>query len=108
MRPVVGIDTTMLLRLLAPLLSATLVLGLCGTAAEARGVTRVTGVSGAGQDWKQAKFKVRWKAVKGARYQIRVSASPRRLVKAPLQNTRTAAGTFTRRLNRSLTWHVQV
>ena len=53
-----------LLRILATALCAALALGLCATAAEARGVSRVTGVSRIGQDWQHAKLKIRWNAVR--------------------------------------------
>jgi len=96
------------LRVLATTLCTFLVLGLCVTTAEARGVTRVNGLSRAGQDWQDAKLKIRWSRVKGAKaYRMRVSASPKRMSGSRYTRTRQTSA-FTMRLNRSKTWYVQV
>ena len=54
-----------LLRVLATAICAFLILGLCISTAEARGVSRVKGVSKSGQIWSQAKVKVRWNSGQG-------------------------------------------
>ncbi|MCW2761022.1 MAG: hypothetical protein JWR85_1223 [Marmoricola sp.] len=90
-------------------LCAVVILGLCTTTAEARRVSRVSGVSRAGQDWAHAKLRIRWRAVAGAtKYQMRVGVTPRQMRKARKIRTRTPYGTYTRSLNRSRVYYVQV
>jgi endonuclease/exonuclease/phosphatase family metal-dependent hydrolase len=48
-------------------------------AAEASGVARVSGVSVTGQDWCNAKIRLRWKRVSGATYQVRWASAKARL-----------------------------
>ncbi|MEO7942065.1 MAG: hypothetical protein ABIR34_01560, partial [Marmoricola sp.] len=63
------------LRLFVTAMAAIMILGLSTTAAEARGLSRVSSVSKAGQHWDHAKLKVKWKSVKGAkRYGMRISS----------------------------------
>ena len=66
-------------RLLAAALSGIVILGLCVATAEARGVPRVSGVVKAGQLAHRGLVKITWHGVRGARYQMRVAAAPRRL-----------------------------
>ncbi len=67
-------------RVLVSTLTATLVVGLCATGAEAGGVSRVSGVALVAQDWDNAKLVVRWNAKKGAtRYAMRVASTRTRL-----------------------------
>jgi hypothetical protein len=47
--------------------------------AEASGVPRVSGVTVTGQDWCNAKIRLRWKRVSGATYQVRWSSAKARL-----------------------------
>ena len=101
-------------------LCAVVILGLATTTAEAHSkhakhskharhsVSRVSGVSRAGQDWAHAKLKIRWHAVSGARYQMRVALTPRQLRKAYKIRTRTPYGTYTGSLSRSRAYYVQV
>ncbi|MCW2848943.1 MAG: hypothetical protein JWR90_2917 [Marmoricola sp.] len=97
------------LRVLAPVLAAFIILGLCTTTAQARGsVPRVTGVSRVSQDWQHAKLKIRWSSVRGAKYQMRVASAAARLRSTRPMATRTAAGTYTKALNRNGTYYVQV
>ena len=72
---------------------------------------RVTGVARVGQDWQQAKLKIRWNAVRGARaYQMRLvpKSQYKQLRRAKAVRTRTARGTYTRVLNRNRVYLVQV
>lgn len=98
-----------LLRVFATALSVFLVLGLCSTTAEAKGVSRVTGVKRVGQDWQNAKLKIRWHRVKGAKkYRMRVAGAPGRLHNARPITSRKARGTFTRKLVRNRSYYIQV
>ncbi len=88
-------------------LCTVLLLGLCTTTAEAKSVSRVTGVARAGQDWQAAKLKIRWHKVSGAHYQVRLAVSKKRLKKARAVNTPYARMT-TRKLKRQKRYFVQV
>lgn len=93
--------------LLALVLTFTLV-DVVSVSADARGLRQVGKVTRAGQDWYHARLKVSWPGISGATYQMRVASSPNALRRAPLRFTPTARGTYTRVLNRGLTWFVQV
>jgi hypothetical protein len=100
-----------LLRLFAAATCAVMLLALCTATAEAKRkhhVPRVTGVARVGQDWHQGKLKVRWRAVRGAKYQMRVAPSRARLANAKRVRTRSPKGAFTRVLNRNQAWFVQL
>jgi hypothetical protein len=58
-------------RLLFTGLLTLLVLGGMQVTADASGVPRVSGVTVTGQDWCNAKIRLRWKRVSGATYQVR-------------------------------------
>jgi hypothetical protein len=96
-----------LLRVVVLLVSAALIMGLSVTTAEARGLPRVSGIAKAGQDWKNAKLKIRWAQVRSARYVVRLSTSPKGLKRGRVLRTR-ASAVYTPRLNRNATYFVQV
>ncbi|MET3961999.1 endonuclease/exonuclease/phosphatase family metal-dependent hydrolase [Marmoricola sp. OAE513] len=94
--------------LLAILLATTVALGLTVTSAQAAGIPKVSKVSSAGQDWYNAKLKIRWKAVSGATYQVRWAASKSGLGRAtPITATSSSTSTSTLS-NRCVAWYVQV
>ena len=82
-----------------------MLLALCTSTAEAKSCTgRVTGVTRVGQDWQDAKLKIRWNAVRGAKaYQMRLVPKIRdkQLRRAKAVRVPTARGTYTRALNRT-------
>ena len=100
-----------LLRLVLPALCTVLLVGLCSATADARGRKRapkVHAISRVAQDWTNGRLKVKWRAVRGARYQMRWSDAPSRLAASPVVSTSTAAGTYTGTgLDRGKTWYVQ-
>lgn len=96
------------LRFLAVALSAFMIVGLCAATTEAQGVRRVSGVSVAEQDWAHAKLKIRWRPVTGARYQMRVAARVAGLKSSPVIPSRSASGTYARKLSRTAASYVQV
>jgi hypothetical protein len=99
-----------ILKLLTPAVCAVLLIAVMPTVAEAKGrVGRVTGVARAGQDWSHARLKLRWHPVRGATsYQMRVAATRARLHHIHPGRSRTAAGKYTRVLQRNRVWFVQV
>jgi len=104
-------DTPMLHRLfrvLVPVVCAALLLGVCATTAEAWGLPRVLGVAKAGQDWKNAKLKIRWNQVRAAHYVLRLATTPQRIKHGRVVRSRSANGVYTPRLNRNATYYVQV
>lgn len=75
---------------------------------EARGLKKVTKISRVGQDWYNARLKVRWKGVKGVTYQMRYASTPSGLSAMRPAWTGTARGTYTKTLDRGRTWFFQV
>ena len=98
------------IRLLITALCSVLLVSLCATTAEARGkkVPRVSGISRVGQDWYNAKLKVKWRAVPRSSYHMRWSYTPSKLSYSKLVWTGTSGGTYTGKLDRGKTWYVQV
>src|SRR4051794_25257756 len=94
-------------RLLAAALSGIVILGLCVATAEARGVPRVSGVVKAGQLAHRGLVKITWHGVRGARYQMRLAAAPRRLPAARVIRSGDAQQYTPRLVDRRL-YYVQV
>ena len=100
-----------LTRLFITVLCTVLLLSLCTVAAEARRggkSIKVFGVSRAGQNWYHSKLLVKWRAVRGASYQMRVAYTPSKLAYSKLIWSGTSGGTYTGALDRGKTWYVQV
>ncbi len=101
-----------LTRLFITVLCTVLLLSLCTTTADARKrggkSNRVFGISRAGQDWYGSRLLVRWRAVRGASYQMRVAYTPSKLPYSRLIRSGTSGGTYTGVLHRGKTWYVQV
>jgi hypothetical protein len=95
------------LRIIAAVISGVVLLGLCAATADAKSLPRVAGLAKAGQVASKAKVKVRWHAVPGARYQMRVAAAPKRLARAHVIATRVPRAYTPRLVNRK-TYYVQV
>jgi Polysaccharide lyase 14 len=95
------------LRLLAAALCSVVILGLCVATAEARGVSRVHGVAKAGQLASAGKVKMKWHSVRGARYQMRVASTKKRLRKAHVISSSNTRAYTPRLVNRKL-YFVQV
>jgi len=95
--------------LVAMVISAALVgVGLVASSADAAAVPRVKGVTSAGQKWYQSKLKVRWKPVRGARYQVRWAYKQAALPRARAVTT-SATSMYSPTLNdRCRIWYVQV
>jgi hypothetical protein len=108
-------ETTMLrrlTRLLVTILVTVLIVTVCASTAEARkrggGKGKVAGVTRAGQDWYHAKLLVKWRAVRGASYQMRWSYTPSKLSYSKVVRSGTSGGTYTGAVDRGKTWYVQV
>ena len=100
-----------LTRLFVTVLCTVLLLSVCTTTAEARRgnkSNKVFGISRAGQDWYNSRLLVKWRAVRGASYQMRVAYHPSKLGYATLIKSGTSGGTYTGKLDRAKTWYVQV
>ncbi len=71
-------------------------------------VPRVYGITRAGQDWYNAKLKVKWTRVSGVTYQLRWADSVARLGSARVVGTATPYGIYVGPLDRGKTWQFQV
>ncbi len=106
--PEMDVMMRLLFRTVVTAVIAVLLLGLCSVASEAKTrVPRVSGLTYGGQNWDQGKIRVKWRAVPGARYQMRVAASPGLLGRARVVRTRHAVA-WTRSLSRTRPYYVQV
>ncbi|WP_354438150.1 hypothetical protein [Marmoricola sp. OAE513] len=94
--------------LVAALLCALTYTGLTMAPAQAASVPKVTSVAYAGQNSATGQIKVKWKKVKGAKYQLRWAPSSSKLKSAKLYSS-TATSAYSPVLsNRCVSWYVQV
>ncbi|HWJ67045.1 MAG TPA: hypothetical protein VNT31_10235 [Nocardioides sp.] len=69
---------------------------------------RVTGLTAAGEQWADARLKVRWTRVAGATYQVRWATSTSRLSAARVRPSTVNAATSPTLGSRCVTWYAQV
>jgi hypothetical protein len=95
--------------IIGSVLAVLVLVGLTAPAVEAKAkrVPKVSGLAAAGEDWYNAKLKVKWKRVAGARYQVRWGASAAALRKAKVVAT-SATSASSPALNRCVTNYAQV
>lgn len=79
-----------------------------GADAAAKAPAKVTGLSMTGQDWYNAKIKLKWKAVSGATYQVRWAPSKTKLSSAKVYPSKTASTTSPTLSDRCVPWYAQV
>lgn len=106
-RPVTRLVPGLVLGVVAVLVAALLVAGPV-PGATAAGTPTVTGVTPAGQDWANARLKVRWTRISGATYQVRWATSTARLSRAKAYVARTNAATSPTLSTRCVPWYAQV